>query len=58
MPIEDNIDVDEHDCRLYGFKPKTNAFANCLMQMELDRRANMRQQNQVNFEMFEMGRWY
>lgn len=33
---------DEQACMRYGFKPKTEAMANCLLQTHLDRRADIR----------------
>ncbi len=33
---------DEKTCLSYGFKPKTEAMANCLLQIHLDRRADIR----------------
>ncbi|MDI7861395.1 hypothetical protein MRS76_05460 [Rhizobiaceae bacterium n13] len=30
--------ADEAQCRSYGFKPRTEAFANCLMRIDLERR--------------------
>ncbi len=33
---------DEKICMSYGFKPKSEAMANCLLQIHLDRRADIR----------------
>lgn len=33
---------DEFECRDYGFRPGTNAFAECLQRIDLDRRADRR----------------
>lgn len=33
---------DQRICMSYGFKPKTDALANCLLQIHLDRRADIR----------------
>ncbi|MDR0253396.1 MAG: hypothetical protein LBI75_09440 [Brucellaceae bacterium] len=33
---------DEKACLSYGFKPKSEAMANCLLQIHLDRRADIR----------------
>ncbi|MBX8813881.1 hypothetical protein KHQ08_17560 [Pseudochrobactrum algeriensis] len=33
---------DEKNCLSYGFKPKSEAMANCLLQIHLDRRADIR----------------
>ncbi|ABQ60075.1 putative lipoprotein [Brucella ovis ATCC 25840] len=50
MTPEQRRAADEQTCRSYGFKPKTDAFANCLMRIDLDRRADRRAwQNQVDF---------
>ncbi|WP_273791936.1 hypothetical protein [Brucella anthropi] len=50
MTPEQRRAADEQTCRSYGFKAKTDAFANCLMRLDLDRRADRRAwQNQVDF---------
>nr|WP_298101170.1 hypothetical protein [uncultured Shinella sp.] len=33
---------DEDKCRAYGFRPNTDAFAECLQRIDLDRRADFR----------------
>jgi len=33
---------DEQTCRDYGFRKRNDAFANCLQQLDLDRRAHSR----------------
>jgi hypothetical protein len=33
---------DEHKCRSYGFRAGTDAFAECLQRIDLDRRADFR----------------
>lgn len=33
---------DEDKCRAYGFRPNTDAFAECLQRIDLDRRAAFR----------------
>ena len=33
---------DEAKCRSYGFRPGTDAFAECLQRIDLDRRADLR----------------
>lgn len=33
---------DDKTCLGYGFKPKTDAFANCLLEIHLSRRADIR----------------
>lgn len=50
MTPEQRRAADEQTCRGYGFKARTDAFANCLMRLDLDRRADRRAwQNQVDF---------
>lgn len=50
MTPEQRRAADEQTCQSYGFKPRTDAFANCLMRLDLDRRADRRVwQNQVDF---------
>lgn len=34
--------ADEQKCRSYGFRPKTDAFAECLQRIDLFRRAELR----------------
>ncbi|SIP96757.1 hypothetical protein SAMN05880590_101496 [Rhizobium sp. RU35A] len=34
--------TDERTCAGYGFRPQTDAMARCLLDLELDRRADMR----------------
>jgi hypothetical protein len=34
--------ADEARCRSYGFRPATDAFAKCLLQLDLDRSADRR----------------
>ncbi|MBT9368748.1 hypothetical protein [Rhizobium sp. CSW-27] len=34
--------ADERTCTGYGFRPQTDAMARCLLDLELDRRADMR----------------
>ncbi|WP_309085440.1 hypothetical protein [Chelativorans sp.] len=34
--------LDEQQCRSYGFRPRTDAFAECLQRIDLDRRAQIR----------------
>jgi hypothetical protein len=33
---------DENKCSAYGFRPNTDAFAECLQRIDLDRRADFR----------------
>lgn len=42
MTPEERRAADGQTCRSYGFRPQTDAFANCLLQLELDRRAARR----------------
>ena len=50
MTPEQRRAADEQTCRSYGFKARTDAFANCLMRLDLDRRADRRAwQNRVDF---------
>lgn len=49
MTPEQRRAADEQTCRGYGFKAKTEGFANCLMRLDLDRRADRRAwQDQVD----------
>ena len=34
--------ADESRCLSYGFRPRTDAFAECLQRIDLDRRASLR----------------
>ena len=44
---------DEATCRGYGFRPGTDQMAGCLLDLDLDRRADNRaRQAQVNRDMF------
>ncbi len=44
---------DEATCRGYGFRPNTDQMAGCLLDLDLDRRADARAwQAQVNRDMF------
>lgn len=42
MTPEERRAADEAKCREYGFRARTESFANCLMNLELDRRAERR----------------
>lgn len=48
---EEQRALDEQECRSYGFRPNTDAFAECLQRIELDRRAQRR------YQMLELDRW-
>ncbi|MCK4205995.1 hypothetical protein J3U99_14555 [Brucella pituitosa] len=50
MTPEQRRAADEQTCRSYGFKQKSDAFSNCLLQLDLDRRADRRAwQNRADF---------
>ncbi|OJU03809.1 MAG: hypothetical protein BGN83_18635 [Rhizobium sp. 63-7] len=42
MTPEERRAADEAKCRDYGFRARTESFANCLMKLDLDRRAERR----------------
>ncbi|MFC6486861.1 hypothetical protein [Nitratireductor sp. GCM10026969] len=42
MTPEERRALDEAQCRDYGFTPGTDAFAECLQRIDLDRRAEWR----------------
>nr|CAD6613259.1 hypothetical protein RKHAN_02564 [Rhizobium sp. Khangiran2] len=42
MTPEERRAADERACAGYGFRPGTDAMAQCLLDLELDRRAEMR----------------
>ncbi|PRD44239.1 hypothetical protein C5748_06500 [Phyllobacterium phragmitis] len=42
MTPEERRAADSRTCRSYGFRAQTDAFANCLLQLDLDRRAARR----------------
>ncbi|WEX07347.1 hypothetical protein [Chelativorans sp. AA-79] len=48
---EEQRALDEENCRSYGFRPGTDAFAECLQRIDLDRRAERR------YRMAEFDRW-
>ncbi|OJV09880.1 MULTISPECIES: hypothetical protein [unclassified Bosea (in: a-proteobacteria)] len=58
VTLEERRAADEARCRSYGFRPGTEGFANCLLQVDLDRSAERRYQ----FERFDAdfggGPWY
>lgn len=49
---EERRALDEEQCRSYGFRPNTDAFAECLQRIALDRRAQRRAQ------MIRMDQWH
>ena len=42
MTREERRAADERTCSGYGFRPKTEAMARCLLDLDLDRRADAR----------------
>jgi hypothetical protein len=42
MTPEERRAADIQTCRSYGFRPNSDALANCLLQLDLDRRAERR----------------
>jgi hypothetical protein len=42
MTPEERRAADEATCRSYGFRKGSDAFASCLLQLDLDRRASRR----------------
>lgn len=42
MTAAEQRSADEARCRSYGFKPGAESFANCLMEVDLDRSASRR----------------
>ncbi|WP_157018366.1 hypothetical protein [Mesorhizobium xinjiangense] len=42
VTAEERRAEDEENCRSFGFRPGTDAFADCLLSLELDRRAASR----------------
>lgn len=42
MTSADRRAADEAECRDYGFKPRSTAFAECLQRIDLDRKADRR----------------
>ncbi|TWG53715.1 MULTISPECIES: hypothetical protein [unclassified Aminobacter] len=42
VTAEEQRAMDEDTCRSYGFTKKNDAFAECLLRLELDRRAERR----------------
>jgi hypothetical protein len=43
MTAEQRRAADEERCLSYGFRPRTDAFAECLQRLDLFRRAELRQ---------------
>jgi hypothetical protein len=51
---------DEERCRSYGFRQNTDAFARCLLDLDLDRSASLRQRFDTGFgppPFYYRGRW-
>ncbi len=51
VTLEERRAADEARCRSYGFKPGSEGFSNCLLQIDLDRSAERRYQ----FDRFDSG---
>lgn len=49
MTPEERRAADEAQCRDYGFKPRTDAFAECLQRIQMDRNAQQRA-NMASFD--------
>ncbi|MHB2266258.1 hypothetical protein [Aliihoeflea sp. PC F10.4] len=49
MSAEERRALDEENCRSYGFRAGTDAFAACLQRIDLDRRADFRA-NRAEFD--------
>jgi hypothetical protein len=47
--------MDNQKCASFGFKRGTTAFSNCLLRLDLDRRADRRAQMQFNQPVFIYG---
>lgn len=55
MTPQERRAADESKCATYGFKPRTDAMARCLLDLELDRRAEQREWSaRVNRDPFFM----
>lgn len=52
MTPEERRAADEATCRSYGFKAGTDAMARCLLDIDLDRRAEARSWQQRQNDMF------
>lgn len=52
MTPEERRAADESTCRGYGFRLGTDAMARCLLDIDLDRRADMRSWQQRQNDMF------
>ncbi len=48
MTAEQQRTADEEKCRSYGFTRKNDAFAECLQRLELDRRAEARENRSID----------
>lgn len=51
MTPEERRAADTQTCRGYGFRPGTDALARCLLDLELDRRADSRSWRERNASM-------
>lgn len=52
MTPEERRAADERTCAGYGFRAKTDAMSRCLLDLELDRRAQSRSMMERNDSMF------
>ncbi len=52
MTPEERRAADERTCAGYGFRAKTDAMSRCLLDLELDRRAQTRSMMERNDSMF------
>lgn len=41
--VEERRAADENRCVSYGFRPRTDAFAECLQRIDIDRRQSLRE---------------
>lgn len=48
MTAEEQRAADEDKCRSYGFRPRTDAFAECLQRLDLFRRAEWRDDSMID----------
>lgn len=58
VTLEERRAADEARCRSYGFRAGSEGFANCLLQIDLDRSAERRYQFDRFDASFGDGPWY
>ncbi|MDX3807452.1 MAG: hypothetical protein QHC89_13750 [Bosea sp. (in: a-proteobacteria)] len=58
VTLEERRAADEARCRSYGFRAGSEGFANCLLQIDLDRSAERRYQFDQFDASFGGGPWY